>query len=218
MKKIGIIFDVDGTLWNVNNSVLKGWNIFLKMQPDAKELFTIESMTATMGLTPVQIADKWFDYIEAPRRYKWIDGCIEQEIEVIRKDGPELFADEENVLESLSKKYNLYILSNAFSGYAELMYETTGFGRFFEDQVCYGDNHKSKTENIKLIMEKHRLDCACYIGDTRGDMKYTVDAGIPFIHARYGFDKDVECKYYINCFNELEDVIKKIEEEVWNQE
>lgn len=36
-------------------------------------------------------------------------------------------------------------------------------------------------------MEKHGCASAAYVGDTDGDCKASFKAGIPFVHAAYGF-------------------------------
>ena len=36
-------------------------------------------------------------------------------------------------------------------------------------------------------MEKHGCTSAAYVGDTDGDCKAPFKAGIPFVHAAYGF-------------------------------
>ena len=37
-------------------------------------------------------------------------------------------------------------------------------------------------------MERHGIHSAIYIGDTQGDYEATLEAGIPFLWADYGFD------------------------------
>ncbi len=42
-------------------------------------------------------------------------------------------------------------------------------------------------ENIKLLMERNKIQNAIYVGDTIGDYKATVSANVPFVYAKYGF-------------------------------
>ena len=37
-------------------------------------------------------------------------------------------------------------------------------------------------------MERHGITSCAYIGDTQGDYEATLEAGVPFIWADYGFD------------------------------
>ena len=59
-------------------------------------------------------------------------------------------------------------------------------------------------------MNDNNIDKAIYIGDTIKDKEAANEAGIPFIQALYGFDKDLNEKYKINSISELVDIIEKI--------
>jgi len=47
-------------------------------------------------------------------------------------------------------------------------------------------------KTIRALMAKDNLKKAVYIGDTNGDKQAAMDAGIPFIWAKYGFGENVE--------------------------
>lgn len=48
MKK-GIIFDVDGTLWDASAQVVDSWNEVLSMHPGLDVSITVEDMNNNMG-------------------------------------------------------------------------------------------------------------------------------------------------------------------------
>ncbi len=52
-------------------------------------------------------------------------------------------------------------------------------------------------------MEKHNIESCVYIGDTQGDYEATVEAGIPFILAAYGFGAPEGYVARIEKFEEL---------------
>ena len=87
----------------------------------------------------------------------------------------------------LAKKYRLFIVSNSQCGYPELCMEKLGLTSYIEGHLCFGDTGKTKGETIRILMEKYGITSAAYIGDTQGDYEATVDAGIDFIWAAYGF-------------------------------
>lgn len=58
---------------------------------------------------------------------------------------------------------------------------------YFTDIACYGDQSLPKSENIRAVVQRHNLQQPVYIGDTQGDYSASVQAGVPFILARYGF-------------------------------
>ena len=79
------------------------------------------------------------------------------------------------------------IVSNSQAGYIEAFLKNTGLGEYFVDHVCFGDTEIPKGENIRLIMERNGLHSPVYVGDTKLDQEACQQAGIPFIHAAYGF-------------------------------
>ena len=63
--------------------------------------------------------------------------------------------------------------------------------------VLTGDTGKAKADNIRTIIEQNHLQHAVYVGDTDGDYKATREAGIPFVHAAYGFGQTENPDYTI---------------------
>ena len=59
-------------------------------------------------------------------------------------------------------------------------------------------------------MERAKEKEAIYIGDTQGDEKETHLAGLPFIHAAYGFGKANNPEGVINDFSELPKELEKL--------
>ena len=76
-------------------------------------------------------------------------------------------------------------------------------GKYFLDFENPGRTGLTKGENIKLIIERNRLNNPVYVGDTEGDLKAARLAGIPFIYASYGFGEVSEYDYYIKALDEL---------------
>ncbi len=80
-----------------------------------------------------------------------------------------------------------------------------------------GRTGKSKGENIKLLMDRNGLcagasDCngaAVYVGDTLGDETAANFAGIPFIHAAYGFGTANSPAAVLHNFSELSETLEK---------
>jgi phosphoglycolate phosphatase len=52
-------------------------------------------------------------------------------------------------------------------------------------------------------MEKYDIQNAAYVGDTQGDYEATVQAGIPFIFAAYGFGNPERWDTKIEKFEDL---------------
>ena len=69
------------------------------------------------------------------------------------------------------------------------------------------------TKNVvesELLYEKNHLDTAVYVGDIQGDYDATMQAGLPFIHAAYGFGQIDHPVEKIDALTDLPEVMKKI--------
>ena len=96
-----------------------------------------------------------------------------------------LYPKLEETLSALKEKYPLYIVSNCQSGYIEAFLDHYGFGKYFEDIECYGNNLKQKGDNIRLLADRNGLTEAVYVGDIQGDYDASCHAGVGFIHAKH---------------------------------
>ena len=88
--------------------------------------------------------------------------------------------------------------------------QVSGLGDCFVDFTCSGMTGLGKGSNIRLLMEKHQITRAVYVGDTQGDYNACQKAQVPFIHASYGMgtvEQPVPC---INCFAELPAALERL--------
>ena len=81
-----------------------------------------------------------------------------------------------------------FIVSNSQQGYPELCIGKLGLQGLICGHLCFGDTGTSKGKTIRTLMERFQITSCAYIGDTQGDYEATLEAGIPFIWADYGFD------------------------------
>ena len=114
---------------------------------------------------------------------------VEDEIKYLRRKPGTLFKNELNVLDKLSQKYSLFIVSNCEKGYIETYLDGCNTRKYFKDYLCIGMTKKEKYENIILMKEKHNIENVIYIGDTNKDYLESKKASAIFIHASYGFGK-----------------------------
>ena len=103
----------------------------------------------------------------------------------------------------LAKKHRLFIVSNGQKGYPQLAARKLGVDHLIAGYLSYGDTGTHKGETIRILMRDHNITNAVYVGDTQGDYEATVDAGIDFIWADYGFGKPDTCRAVIHCFKDL---------------
>ncbi len=187
MKK-GIIFDLDGTLWDACEKIAQSWNICVKERmPDLDLELTEEDLRGACGLTMTAIGNKLFPMVKEPERGELTAACCDFEVEYLKTNGGQVYEGLEQTLKELKKDYGLYIVSNCQDGYIECFLEWSGLVRYFEDTECFGRTGQEKDRNIVLLKERNGLDRAIYVGDTATDQASAIAAGLPFVHAAYGF-------------------------------
>lgn len=206
IKHDGIIFDLDGTLWDTRESISKVWTQVLKNHDVGRKTVTVEDMTKTMGLVVSDIGKLLFPDIDDEYRNKLVDECGTKELEYLYVNGGNLFDKLENTLKVLSQKYKLYIVSNCQDGYIETFLHAHNMSKYFSDYECPGRSGLNKAENCKLIIKRNNLKNAIYVGDTQWDLNSAHEAGLSFVLADYGFGKDIEGYDYI--IKKLEDLIE----------
>ena len=114
------------------------------------------------------------------------------------------------VLEELGRTHLLAVVSNCGLGYIEAFFSGNRTGRYFDDYENAARTGLSKGENIRLVMERNHIVRALYVGDTQGDRAAARAAGIPFVHAAYGYGRVSDADGVIQAVNELPSVVEKL--------
>ncbi|KZE38703.1 HAD family hydrolase [Bhargavaea cecembensis] len=206
----GIIFDLDGTLWDSRKAVADSWTKVVQDRHDARREVTAEELTGLMGLQLPEIGDRLFPELDPDERKELMDECCVYENDYVAEKGGVLYPGVEEVLKQLSQTYPLYIVSNCQDGYIEAFFEAHGLGSYFKDYENPGRTGLPKSGNIKLVMERNNLENAVYVGDTKGDEDAARGAGVPFIWAAYGFGKPENPDYRIGALAELPGLVEKL--------
>ncbi len=210
MKK-GIIFDLDGTLWDSSVQVVEAWNEVLRRYPQLDRQISCADMQGYMGKTMYDIAALMLPDTETALRNKIMDECCENEHIYLEKHNGTLYPHLEETLTTLKNMgYLLYIVSNCQDGYIQLFLRVNKLEKYFSDIECQGRTGKPKSENISLVVQRNNLDKAAYLGDTLLDMLSADGAGVPFIHAAYGFGKPDRITPEIHSFAQLTEIIGTI--------
>ena len=209
----GIIFDVDGTIWDTTKVIAKAWTHAIKDHSNLGITVTVADLENLFGKTMDEIYATIFSMIPKEERYKIAEFCIEYEHRFLVKEPGKLYDGIVEAIQTLATKYPLYIVSNCQSGYIELMLQITGLEEYFQDHLCFGDTSQPKTYTIPKIMERNGLKEAIYIGDILGDFQACEEIGIPFIHVTYGFGKVPDAKWKVDHASELVGVIQQIAED-----
>lgn len=206
MKYDGLIFDLDGTMWDSGEGICGTWAEVIKKYPEVKSTVTLDKLHACMGLPIETIGQRLFPELDAKMQKKLMDECCDMENEYLAVHGGILYPELNDVLLELSEKYKLFVVSNCQKGYIESFFKAHDTGKYFTDIECYGNTMLSKGENNRLIIERNDLKNAVYIGDTQGDADSAEFAGIPFVYAEYGFGKVKKYDYMISSFAQLREL------------
>ncbi len=203
-KDLLVMFDLDGTLWDSGQAVAESWNeVLLREDPEMTPL-TAEDIHRVMGMTMKEISDVLAPALRTKRREAVFDECCRYEVEYLYDHPGTLYPRLRETLEALREAgYELAIVSNCQRGYVEAFLHGSGLGKMFLDFEEWERTGLAKGENVRLVMGRNGYEKAVYVGDTRKDQEAAQVAGIPFIHAAYGFGTAEKPEGVIHAISEL---------------
>lgn len=188
MNYESLIFDIDGTLWDSRALVAEGYNIQLKKEGLEHLFVDAGTLKSLFGKVMTDIADQIFASIPTPERYALMERCMATENRHLQENECRIgYPGVRETLAALAKQHRLFIVSNSQQGYPELCMEKLGLTPYITGHLCFGDTGTSKGKTIRTLMDKYHIESCAYVGDTQGDYEATLEAGVPFIWAAYGF-------------------------------
>lgn len=202
MTTDGIIFDLDGTLWDATRPFYDSWKEYLTGQ-GIPFPHTREQVTACMGLP----MDAFFArlYPDMPQKQQNIyrEAVLEYENQYIEKTGGILYPQLKETLAKLKEKAPLMIVSNCQKGYIEAFFKAHDTQQYFTDWESFGATGLLKADNIALVVQRNHLQAPVYVGDVQGDADASHKAGVPIVWAAYGFGQIKDAEEKIDTFAEL---------------
>ncbi len=208
--KTGILFDLDGTLWDSGEGVAISWNQVLERM-GRPERMTEEWLHRLMGLTMADIAHNMFPEETQAEADRILSFCTDAENKYLEEHGGKLFDGLVETLQTLKDRgYFLAVVSNCQEGYIEAFMHAHHLEDMFDDSENYGRTGMPKSYNIGLVRDRNGLERTIYLGDTMGDYEAATGAGVSFIHAAYGYGQVPEGTPRIQDIRELP---AKVEEE-----
>lgn len=199
----GIIFDVDGTLWDSTDSVAESWDLAIRENSTLDLTIDGEILQGLFGKTMTEIADALFPSLSEKERMDFIAVCFDYENRYLETHPGRMYDGVVDTVKKLSEKYPLFIVSNCQCGYIEAMLNASGLRSYIKDHLCFGETQTPKSQTILKLMERNGLRDVVYVGDTQGDADACRDAGVPFVFAEYGFGDVPDAKVRIKAFPEL---------------
>lgn len=202
-----IILDIDGTLWDTTSVVAEAWGRAARDDGRSQVDVTVEKLKGLFGKPMNVIGETLFEDVPAQELDALLERCCRYEEEAIENASSDiLFPHVLDTIRALSEEQGrkLFIVSNCQSGYIELFMDKNQINSYITDTECFGDTGLSKGQNILLLMGRNGLQArdTVYVGDILGDYEASLEAGIEFIFASYGFG-NVEGTRRIEDFRDL---------------
>ena len=211
MKDTLLLFDLDGTLWDSAASVAESWNIIFRREAPGLVPLTADDIRGVMGMTMQEISRALYPKVQLDRRDEIFDQCCRYEVEYLHTHCGTLYPDFRSTLEDLKAEgYELAVVSNCQLGYIDAFLSSSGAADLFLDYEEWERTGLTKGENIRLVMERNGYTRGIYVGDTKKDREAALQAGIPFIHAAYGFGEVENPDGVIRRLSDLPVMIKEL--------
>lgn len=205
MKYDAIIFDLDGTLWNANQSCTDAWNTFLE-EHNYPFRISLKSMDDITG-TPMDYA---IDTLLPGVRndYEDIKNILSSyERIMVGKNGGDLYPDVTVGIHDLSSCFKIFIVSNCEEWYLHKFIDFSGFGPLLTGFDCHGSSGVEKHLMISNLRDKHQLKNVVYVGDTIYDKSAAELSYTDFIQVTYGFGEPISDCVKCKTFSELQELL-----------
>lgn len=187
----GIIFDMDGTLWDAVDSYAAVWNITMEKFPETRRRsapVTRARLMELMGKPLPEIIRALFPALDAAARQDFIRELEACEREHMPRLGGKLYPGVPESLRALKEAgVKLFMVSNCGPDGLPMFLSFTGLGPFMTEHLSYGSTGCEKDVNIRTLIERYKLKRPLYVGDTLSDLAATRKAGAAFAWAAYGF-------------------------------
>ncbi len=199
----GLIFDLDGTLWDSTATVAAAWSAVVRRMGQPHRTIAPGEIAAVMGKPHRELCRALLPGLPEARQEALALECYAEEERRLHAEGGQLFPGVREGLATLARQVPLFIVSNCQRGYIETFLDWSGLRPLFRDTECHGNTGADKAENLRRLMRRNGLCAPCFVGDTESDRLAAAQAGLPFVHAAYGFGQVPQAEERIGSFAEL---------------
>lgn len=203
----GIVFDLDGTLWDTKESYLysyekisEKYHIVDKKGP--------EDIVQMLGVKLRDVMN--FLFADFENKDVIAEDAVNFSIECILKNSDVLYPNVKEMIIKLSKDYKIYIISNCPRNYLETFLSISNLKEYITDS--YTITEGNKIENFQKIINQNKGKLL-FVGDDYEDYQTIKDHGKTFFcYAKYGYKKSDTYDYSITTFEKINNVLESINE------
>lgn len=195
-----IIFDMDGTLWDAVDSYRQVWLQTFK-DLGLEGTVTRQQLIECMGQTIDTIYNRLVN--DDRHRKEFLKQLEYNEMYMMPYLGGVLYPGAREWIPQLAQQYKLFMVSNCGSDGLHNFLRFTELTPYFLDTLTYCQTKPQKDGNIDLLRQCYNLQAPIYVGDTEGDCASAHLAGIPMMHAEWGFGTAQNADYRASSIEHL---------------
>lgn len=205
----GLIFDMDGTLWDAVDSYCRVWDETVTCSGLSRSPVTRAELAGLMGQSIERIIAALLPGLHEYDHF--LDRLETNEGAMMPTLGGRLYPGVRETVPVLAERCRLFMVSNCSQYGLPNFLKFTGLSPYFTDMLSYGQTHRGKADNICRLVNKHGLRRPLYVGDTQGDADACHEAGVPVAWAAYGFGHIDSPDYVLERFDDLLDKVSDYE-------
>lgn len=202
----GIIFDLDGTLWQTRDSYIYAYHKILESHPEMKTEYTDQEIISTMGLTLENVGDIVFSLFDSTKRLEIMIEGLKYSCEYLLSYPSTIYPNVIDTIISLSKTTKLFIVSNCPKEYLDTFFVKSNLKDYFTD-YRFLTLDTNKKLNVSNLVKENKLNRVLMVGDSIDDYEAVKDGSIDYAFCEYGYRKCDNYQYAISDFKEIIDII-----------